>query len=131
LLVGGVKRSEIVILSGRTFETAAIGPEICAEFSISERAGPAIGGVRFFTVQAFKGLEADAILLLDVHDLVSPRARRNLYVGSSRARAFLSVFLDRRTEADYERLATRLGERLARVAVASYQPETRAKDPAR
>jgi len=118
LLGGGVRRSEIVILSDRSFETGAIGPEISAEFSISERTGPG-AGVRFSTIQAFKGLEADAILLLDVVDLVAPGARRNLYVASSRARVFLSVFLDRRTEADYGRLATRLGERLAQLEAPS------------
>jgi hypothetical protein len=45
------------------------------------------------TVQAFKGLEADIVVLLGISDLTSLEERRLLYVGASRARAHLVMFL--------------------------------------
>lgn len=68
--------------------------------------------VRFSTVSGFKGLDADAVILMDVKDLQSDWQRGQVYVGMSRARTYLSVLLqddsggrNRRTlaalEADY------------------------------
>ncbi len=49
--------------------------------------------IRFSTVSSFKGLEADAVALVDIDDLESPARRQLVYVGASRARAVLGVFM--------------------------------------
>lgn len=47
---------------------------------------------RFTTCRKFKGLEADAIILVDVTKKVLSKSENlNFYVGASRARFFLSV----------------------------------------
>ncbi len=45
------------------------------------------------TVQSFKGLEAPSIILLGIESLESQYDCRQLYVGGSRARSMLSIFL--------------------------------------
>ena len=57
------------------------------------------------TVQAFKGLEADLVILLGVSDLTSLRDRRLLYVGASRARARLIIFFP---DSEEDNVASRL-----------------------
>ena len=49
--------------------------------------------VLFTTIRKFKGLEAEAILLVDVplSGLAFPEYRRLLYVGSSRAKNLLKI----------------------------------------
>ena len=49
--------------------------------------------VAFSTVSSFKGLEADVVLLVDVDDLSSVDGLTSVYVGASRARVALYVFL--------------------------------------
>lgn len=51
------------------------------------------GRFSWSTVQAFKGLEADIVILVGISDLTSLEDRRLLYVGASRARAHLVMFL--------------------------------------
>jgi hypothetical protein len=51
------------------------------------------GAVGFSTIAAFKGLEADAIVLLDAVT-THPSSRYLTYVGASRARALLAILLD-------------------------------------
>lgn len=52
---------------------------------------PIDGAIRFSTIHSFKGLEAEAVLLLSVGDLASEENRDLLYVGLSRARLLLAV----------------------------------------
>ena len=49
--------------------------------------------VAFSTVSSFKGLEADVVLLVDVNDLSSVDGLTSVYVGASRARVALYVFI--------------------------------------
>ena len=51
------------------------------------------GKVLFTTIRRFKGLEAEAILIIDVSmsSIASPENRRLLYVGSSRAKSLLNI----------------------------------------
>jgi hypothetical protein len=68
--------------------------------------------VQFATVAAFKGLEADAILLLDAPFLGQLDRASTLYVGMTRARALLSVLRQERFESQWERLQQEFGRRL-------------------
>jgi hypothetical protein len=49
--------------------------------------------VTFSTVSSFKGLEAEVVLLSDVDDLSSADGLMSVYVGASRARVALYVFI--------------------------------------
>jgi hypothetical protein len=50
-------------------------------------------GVRFSTISAFKGLESDAVVLLDA--VTADASSRYLtYIGGSRARVLLAILLD-------------------------------------
>jgi DNA helicase IV len=71
--------------------------------------------IRYSTFAAFKGLEADAVVIIDIDDLTSETARGGLYVGASRARVLLALFISEAVRQDYERLAVDFGRRLTEV----------------
>lgn len=71
------------------------------------------GAIKFSTVASFKGLEADAIFLLDVDDLESQHALASVYVGTSRARVHLVVFIHERARAAFADQARLFGEAVA------------------
>ncbi len=73
------------------------------------------GAIGFSTVSAFKGLENDVIVLVDVDDLASPEGLRSVYVGASRARTVLVVLRAASTNEDRLELAHALGRRLAKT----------------
>lgn len=52
--------------------------------------------VPFTTIQAFKGMESSVVIMCDVDRMDGPEDRSLLYVGMSRARNLLIVFLDER-----------------------------------
>ena len=51
------------------------------------------------TVQSYKGLEADAVILLGTESITSPAGKRLLYVGGSRARSVLHLVLPNNCDA--------------------------------
>lgn len=57
----------------------------------------------------FKGLDADAVFLLDVDDLESQEALASVYVGTSRARLLLVVFVNDKARGAFENQARRFG----------------------
>ena len=65
------------------------------------------------TVTAFKGLEAEVVVLADVQQLTDSAAMLEHYVAASRARGLLIVALHQSLQDDYQELAERLGERIA------------------
>lgn len=52
--------------------------------------------IRFYTIQAFKGLEAKAVIMIDVDSLSDDHKRLMNYVGMSRARTYLGFFYDQK-----------------------------------
>jgi len=50
--------------------------------------------IRFYTIQAFKGLEAKAVLMIDIDSFSDENKRLLNYVGMSRARTYLEFFYD-------------------------------------
>lgn len=97
---GGVRKNDIVILSGYR----ADNPKSCLfQRLIPEDIGRIKTGVinfqdnkdiRFYTIQAFKGLESKVVLLIDVDDFSEKDSVLQNYVGISRARSYLEVFFD-------------------------------------
>lgn len=58
--------------------------------------------VQYGTVQAFKGLEATAVVLTGLEDLDVLSSRQLLYVGGSRAKSFLRILLPDTIEASVQ-----------------------------
>ena len=112
-LDGGLQPDQITILSSRRLERSLIG-------SIDDRKLPRKvvdvshaparddGRLRFSTIAGFKGLESDAVLLVDIDDVAKPDQLALLYVGASRARSVLGLVLDEKCRETY-------GERVAEI----------------
>lgn len=88
----GLKPEDIVILTAKTSDNSCI--EVDKKYggqSLSYTKEP--GKILFTTIRKFKGLEAEAILIVDVSmsALAYPENRRLLYVGSSRAKNLLNI----------------------------------------
>lgn len=88
----GLDTSDIVILTAKTIERSWIDPgkkyagqELSCEGEV--------GKILFTTIRKFKGLEAEAILIVDAQmsALANPENRRLLYTGASRAKNLLNI----------------------------------------
>lgn len=90
----GLAPEDIAILSllGTSQAALAAVPHL-AEIPLAEE--PRAGAICRTTVRKFKGLEAKVVVLTDVDfaQLVAPEMRRLLYVGCSRARHALHLFV--------------------------------------
>src|SRR6266540_983342 len=115
LLGEGFAPAAITVLSRYRLDNSTLN-ETLPRLRVPVRDGaPEIndGAIGFSTVSAFKGLENDVIVLVDVDDLASPEGLRSVYVGASRARTVLVVLRAASTNEDRLELAHALGRRLA------------------
>lgn len=122
LLSEGVPPEQIVLLSRRRIERSCLNqrmPSIPYPLDTTESAlwNPAPRSVRWSTISAFKGLEADAVLVVDVDDLTDLDSLSAMYVATSRARALLALFLSEDVRADYELRALEYGRQVAEAHV--------------
>jgi len=69
--------------------------------------------IKYSTIHSFKGLEAKIIIILDIEDLDSSKARCLNYVGFSRAMTLLVVFMNENLMERYEILAQNFGQKIA------------------
>lgn len=92
LLREGLSLSDIVILSPVKIESSCVR-EI-TEYRISDT-DCKDAGIRFCTIQGFKGLESPAVIITDMENLKS-YSLNLLYVGATRAKAALYVFANKR-----------------------------------
>lgn len=116
LFSDGVLAKDVVVLSVKTYENSCVSPALNhVAFPIIDLRVREVpdGSIGFCTVQGFKGLESDVVLLVDVDDLRSLYASANLYVGASRARGLLGVFLSQGVKDDYRQRAFDYGTELA------------------
>ncbi len=103
----GVPVESIVILSPRRFESSVASkvegaPKPIVDTS-GERPEPDPDTIAFSTIHAYKGLESEAVLLVDVDDLDSERMRALLYVGGTRSRTILGVLRSSDTTPTFSR----------------------------
>jgi len=87
-----VPAEKIAILSATTMSNTFLNlTENYAGFHLSEKRED--GKIHFTTIRKFKGLEADAILIIDASmiGLKSDEDKRLLYVGASRAKNYLEI----------------------------------------
>lgn len=92
MMQNGLKHEDVVILSIHRTESSPLH-EVCtlAGFPVSDRREP--GKIWFTSIRKFKGLEAKAVLIVGFRfsESDSQLSRRILYVGCSRANAYLQI----------------------------------------
>lgn len=95
--------SEIVVLSLRADLCSAASELSKArkDLNIKPFSTSATNAVRYASVYAFKGMEAAAIVITDIDSLVGERAKALLYIGMSRARVTLYMFMDEKCRGPY------------------------------
>lgn len=108
----GLTADSIVILSPRRFKSSVACRVRHVGATIHDTSGrrpePEADRIAFSTIHSYKGLESEAVLLVDVEELRSDRMRSLLYVGASRARTLLGVARSSATTATFaERIAAR------------------------
>ena len=74
------------------------------------------GRIHFSTIAGFKGLESDAVLLIDIDDLSSSNQAELLYTGASRAKSLLALVLDESCRPLYTERVRELVGRLIHVS---------------
>lgn len=93
---GRLRPSQVAILGPRKFEKSALGTstavggqKIVGQIGDWRRNG----GLLYSTIRGFKGLEADAVILLDVQDAGRTKyfTQSDLYVAGSRAKHLLAL----------------------------------------
>lgn len=102
--------NELVIISPRKYENSC--SNFITGFSIREiknnsEISPTQNFYGFATVQSYKGMESAYILITDIEDLSSEIARSLLYVGMSRARYGLILFISEAMRNDYKDILKR------------------------
>jgi hypothetical protein len=92
---GGLKMSQVAILSPLRYNRSSIAGLTGGKFPLTEDLGNWRAGrsVLFSTIRAFKGLEADAVILMDLPkpDSVDHFTRSDYYVACSRAKHLLAI----------------------------------------
>ena len=113
----GVDPNRIVVLSPRRREHSCLRDGLIgSEWSLvdpDDLGSATTASIGYATIGSFKGLEADAVLLVDLCDLDSDWFAGNAYVGSSRAHGYLGVFLPEDERDAFERRGSRYGQALA------------------
>ncbi len=90
---GRLSPDRVVVLSPRSVRTSAVWrTQTFGNLRLVQYpAAPAPGQVQFATLQGFKGLEADAIVLCETRKGDLHSSEQHLYVAASRARHVLAV----------------------------------------
>jgi Nuclease-related domain/AAA domain/UvrD-like helicase C-terminal domain len=120
LLSQGVRPADITVLATDSLNKSCLAAGWSSDIGArlaDATSGPVHddGAVRFSTIQAFKGLESDAVVLLDA--VTATDASRYLtYVGASRARIVLVILLDTRQSEEIAARYARFGEAAAAKA---------------
>jgi hypothetical protein len=86
---------EIIVLSPKRIESETLRKRLsfkCRMVNLAEGRQNS-GAVGVCTIGAFKGLERDVVFLIGLEDIHSAEGAQLLYVGASRARVLLAVFM--------------------------------------
>ena len=104
---------QITILSRYRFERSIAQTGLGVPLKDISRGGLDAAGDEntFSTVSSFKGLEAEVVLLVDVDDLSSLDGLISVYVGASRARVLLHVFISEQVRDQFVEHAHLFGKR--------------------
>lgn len=99
--------NELVIISPRKLENSC--PHSISGFTIREiknnnEISPLQNFYCFATVQSFKGMESNYVIITDIEDLSTEVAKSLLYVGMSRARYGLILFISESVRFEYREI---------------------------
>ena len=112
-----VQIGDIAILSSRRIENSVLaGRESLAGFRLFEPvddAAPPTRDLLFSTMHAFKGLERQAVVAVDMAEIGEDYWSLLHYTGLSRARVLLHIFLPSAARGAYEKQARAFGTRLS------------------
>lgn len=102
--------NELIIVSPRKFENSCLNS--FSGFTIREiKSSSEIAATQnffgFATVQSYKGMESNYVVITDVEDLTSEIAKSLLYVGMSRAKYGLILLVAETMRSDYRELLKR------------------------
>ena len=115
LLDKGIKNEQIALLSPWVLENSCVADGLSdglPRFVGLEDSPGSVDSILYATIGSFKGLERPFVVLVDVWDLGEPEQKKNLYVGASRARAQLTVFLGEHLRDSWEDAVQRHAERM-------------------
>lgn len=111
-----VRPQDVAILSTRRWENSLLkGVNRLAGRQLADPSNEAVlrsGGLLFTTMHAFKGLERQAVIALDMGEIGDPNWSMLHYAGLSRARCLLHVFSPAPARRAYDRQAEAFGRRL-------------------
>lgn len=102
--------NELVIISPRKFENScsdSVSGFTIRKIKNNSEISPAQTFYGFATVQSYKGMESNYILITDIEDLSSEIAKSLLYVGMSRARYGLILFISETMRNEYREILKR------------------------
>ena len=113
LLGEHLESSQITVLGPRRLENSAFADRVDLGFCrLSDKLAADGRAVHYATIPSFKGLESDAVILVDVDELHSEESARRLYTAASRARAYLAVLISETARDDYAARAREYGQRM-------------------
>jgi superfamily I DNA/RNA helicase len=116
LLSEGLEPNQIVILSPYRLVNSGIRDGLINVPYALDQLGdvsPRTDSITFSTIGAFKGLESDVVLLIDINSLGTGQSSQAVYVGASRAKSLLAVFYHEAVRQMYAKRARAFGEQLA------------------
>jgi Nuclease-related domain/PhoH-like protein len=100
----GLPLNEMVILSPKKFENSCVKSLLGYSIKEIKTANEVSATQKYFgfaTVQSYKGMEGNYILITDIEDLSSEVAKSLLYVGMSRARYGLILLISEAIQRQY------------------------------
>ncbi len=110
LISEGVDPASIILLGPYPFDRSVVSQIALASGSIRPfGAESRPNSMAYATISEFKGLEADVVILVEVEELATTQARQEMYVGCSRARAILDVFVSQSASSEFDELALEFG----------------------
>jgi hypothetical protein len=122
LVSADVRTENLVILSTRKLENSLLAGLSSLSgrglFDARLPGRPPPGSILFSTMHAFKGLERDVVLAIDMQEIGKPRWSTVHYVGLSRARCLLHTFLPESARPAYARQAAKFGARVPGITSA-------------
>jgi superfamily I DNA/RNA helicase len=113
----GVEPEQIVVLSPRTLERSLVST--VDQSRLPRRIvdiDDTTASIHFSTIAGFKGLESDAVVLVDIDELSSPERIAQLYTGASRAKSLLGIVLDESCRDVYTERVRDLVDRILHTA---------------
>jgi len=107
LLEKDLPRNELIILSQRKFENSCIGSLSGIEIRNIKHTNEIVKEQQylgFTTVQSYKGMESNYVMITDIVDLESESAKSLLYVAMSRARYGLIMLVSDSVRDQYKKI---------------------------